>query len=76
MERIAAALRGCPRVFLAFDHDAAGREAAAALGGLLGRRAAVVALPGGVADVAELAGRPHGHRTFLRLLERAARAAR
>ena len=76
MERIAAALRGCPRVFLAFDHDAAGREAAAALGDLLGRRAAVVALPGGVADVAELAARPHGRRVFLRLLERAARAAR
>ena len=27
MERIAAALRGCPRVFLAFDADDAGREA-------------------------------------------------
>ena len=76
MERIAAALRGCPRVFLAFDHDNAGRDATAALGGLLGRRAAVVALPEGVADVAELAARPHGRRVFLRLLERAARTAR
>ena len=28
-------LRGCPRVFLAFDRDGAGREAAAALSGLL-----------------------------------------
>ncbi len=76
MERIAAALRGCPRVFLAFDHDAAGREAAAVLGGLLGRRAAVVTLPEGVADVAELATHAHGRRVFPRLLERAARAAR
>ena len=76
LERIAAALSGCPRVFLAFDNDEAGREATAALAGLLGRRAAVVELPEGVADVAELATRPHGRRVFLRLLERAARAAR
>ncbi len=76
MERVAAALRGRRHVFLAFDHDAAGREAAATLGGLLGPRAAVVALPDGVADVAELATHPHGRRIFLRLLERAARAAR
>ncbi len=76
MERVAAALRGCPHVFLAFDNDDAGREAAAALSGLLGRRAVVVALPEGVADVAALATVPDGRRTFLRLLERAARAAR
>ena len=76
MERVAAALSGCPRVFLAFDQDDAGREAAAVLGSLLGRRAAVVTLPEGVADVAELAAQPHGRRVFLRLLERAARAAR
>ena len=76
MERIAAALRGCPRVFLAFDHDDAGREAAAALVDLLGRRAAVVTLPRGVADVADLATHPDGRGVFLRLLARAARAAR
>ncbi len=76
MERVAAALRGCPRVFLAFDDDKAGREATAALGSLLGRRAAAVMLPEGVADVADLATSPHGRGTFLRLLERAARAAR
>ena len=76
MERVAAALRGCPRVFLAFDQDDAGREATAALAVLLGRRAAVVSLPEGIADVAELATQPHGRGTFLRLLERAARAAR
>ncbi len=76
MERVAAALRGCPRVFLAFDQDDAGREATAALSGLLGRRAAAVTLPEGVADVGDLATHPGGRRVFLRLLERAARAAR
>ena len=76
MERVAAALRGCPNVFLAFDNDDAGREAAAQLGALLDRRAAVVTLPTGVVDVAELATLPCGRRVFLRLLERAARAAR
>ena len=76
MERVAAALRGCPRVFLAFDHDEAGRDAMERLSGLLGRRAAAVELPEGVADVADLATQPHGRRVFLRLLERAARAAR
>ena len=76
LERVAAALRGCPNVFLAFDNDDAGREATAALGSSLGRRAAVVTLPDGIADVADLATQPHGRRVFLRLLERAARAAR
>ena len=76
MERVAAALRGCPHVFLAFDRDDAGREATARLGDLLGRRAAVVTLPEGVADVAELVTQPQGREVFLRLLERAASAAR
>ena len=39
-ERIAASLRGCGRVFLAFDADDAGREATERLHGLLGTRAA------------------------------------
>ena len=76
MERVAVALRGCPHVFLAFDRDDAGREATARLGDLLGRRAAVVTLPEGIADVAELATQPQGREVFLHLLERAARAAR
>ena len=76
MERIAAALRGCPRVFLAFDADDAGREATERLQSLLGRRAAAVALPQGVGDVAELAALPHGRTAFLRLLTQAARSAR
>ena len=76
MERVAASLRGCPRVFLAFDNDAAGLEATERLAGLLGRRSAVLTLPQGVGDVAELAALPHGRAAFLRLLERAARSAR
>ena len=76
MERIASALRGCPRVFLAFDGDDAGREATDGLLTLLGRRAAAVALPPGVVDVAELAAHPHGRSIFLRLLSQAAHSAR
>ena len=76
VERVAAALRGCPRVFLAFDNDDAGREATGRLQTLLGRRAAAVALPPGVGDVAELAARPQGRAAFLRLLAQAARSAR
>ena len=70
------ALRGCPRVFLAFDSDDAGLEATERLAGLLGRRAAAVTLPQGVGDVAELAALPHGRAVFLRLLAQAARSAR
>ncbi len=76
VERVAAALRGCPRVFLAFDADDAGREATDGLLTLLGRRAAAVTLPQGVGDVADLATHPHGRAAFLRLLARAARSAR
>ena len=76
VERVASALRGCPRVFLAFDNDDAGREATERLLTLLGRRAAVVTLPQGVGDVAELATHPHGRAAFLRLLALAARSAR
>ena len=75
LERIAHALRGCPRVFTAFDNDDAGREAAARLGGLLGPRAATLTLPGGVSDVAELAATSHGRAVFEHLLLRAARDA-
>ena len=76
VERVASALRGCPRVFLAFDGDGAGREATERLLTLLGRRAAAVTLPRGVGDVAELAARPHGRAAFLRLMAQAARSAR
>ena len=76
VERIASALRGCPRVFLAFDNDDAGREATERLLTLLGRRAAAVTLPEGIGDVAELAALPQGRSAFLRLLSQAARSVR
>ena len=76
VERVASALRGCHRVFLAFDSDDAGRVATERLRTLLGRRAAAVTLPQGVGDVGELAAHASGRDLFLRLLERAARAAR
>ena len=76
MDKVAAALRGCPRVFLAFDNDNAGQEAAEGLKDLLGRRAAVVNLPRGIADVGELAALPNGQLLFNRLLAMAARNAR
>ena len=76
VEKVAASLRGCPRVFLAFDSDDAGREATERLGDLLGRRAASVSLPESIGDVAELAALSHGRSLFLRLLEQAAHTAR
>ena len=76
VEKVAEGLRGCPRVFLAFDNDEAGLEATERLAGLLGRRSAAVALPQGVGDVAELAALPQGCGLFLRLLAQAARSAR
>ncbi len=76
LERVAASLRGCPRVFLAFDQDDPGREATERLAALLGRRAASVTLPQGVGDVGELAALPHGRALFLRLLARACLTAR
>ena len=76
VERVASALRGCARVFVAFDADAAGREATDGLLTLLGRRAAAVTLPDGIDDVAELAALPRGRSVFLRLLARAAHSAR
>ena len=63
VEKVAEGLRGCPRVFLAFDADDAGLEATERLAGLLGRRASAVTLP-------------HGRAVFLRLLPQAARSAR
>ena len=72
MDKVAAALRGCSRVFLAFDNDDAGNAAADGLRNLLGHRAAVVNLPDGVGDVGELATLPDGQLLFRRLLQRAA----
>ncbi len=75
LERVANALKGCPRVFLAFDNDEAGGEAAARLAGLLGRHAATLSLPAGIADVAELAASARGRLVFEHLLTQAARDA-
>ena len=63
MERVAGSLLAFPRVFLTFDSDDAGREAAERLESLLGRRAVSASLLGvasDVADVAELATQPQG----------------
>lgn len=76
MDKVAGALRGCPRVFLAFDNDGAGDKAALELKQLMGNRAAVVNLPQGVADLGELATRPNGQLLFRRLLVQAANAVR
>ena len=76
MDKVAAALRGCSRVFLVFDNDDAGNKAAQELKGLLGRRAAVVNLPHGVADLGELATLPNGNLIFPRLLAKTARSVR
>ncbi len=72
MDKVAATLRGCPRVFLAFDNDHAGNTATQNLKELLGRRAAVINLPDGIADVGELATLANGPLLFHRLLARAA----
>ena len=76
MDKVAAALRECPRVFLAFDNDDAGNNAAQQIKELLGNRAAVVNLPQGVGDVGELTTLPNGQRLFRQLLARAAHNAR
>ena len=77
MDKLASPLQGQPRVFLAFDADPAGRDAARQLRAMLGaHRARVVTLPSEVGDVAELGARPDGRSIFLDLLRRAARAPR
>ena len=73
LDRVAAALRHCPRVVLAFDADDAGRTAGTQLAKLLGRRATTITLPPGVTDVAELATRPDGRAVFRRLVATAQR---
>ena len=71
LDRVAAALRHCPRVVLAFDADDAGRATTTQLAELLGRRATTVTLPPGISDVADLATRPDGRAEFRRLLAEA-----
>ena len=82
LEKVAAALRGQPRIFLAFDSDDAGLAASTRLRDLLcEHRSRVVELPdacpvlghGGVNDVADLATPPDGRAVFLDSLKRTAR---
>ena len=74
LEKVAAALRGQPRIFLAFDSDDAGQTAAVRLRELLGEhRSRIVELPEGAADIGDLAMQPDGHAVFLDLLKRTAR---
>ncbi|MDE2744726.1 MAG: CHC2 zinc finger domain-containing protein [Chloroflexota bacterium] len=76
MDRLASALQGQPRVFVVFDADLAGSDAARQLAELLGpHRARIATLPDGVGDVADLGHRPDGRSRFLDSLHRAARAA-
>ena len=82
LKKVAAALRGHPRIFLAFDSDDAGKRAAFRLRELLGEHCSrVVELPdacpalghGGINDVADLATHPDGRAVFLDSLRRTAR---
>ncbi len=74
LEKVAAALQGQPRIFLALDSDNAGQTAAVRLRQLLGgHRSRIVQLPQGVSDVGDLAMQPDGHAVFLDLLRRTAR---
>ena len=77
MDRLASALQDQARVFLAFDADDAGREAASQLTDLLGsHRTRLVSLPPGVSDVADVGRYPEGRAVFLDRLRRAAGGAR
>ncbi|MYB23244.1 MAG: hypothetical protein F4Y29_12070 [Chloroflexi bacterium] len=77
MDRLASSLQGQPRIFLAFDADQTGSEAARRLEALLGpHRARVVTLPAGVDDVGELGARQDGRSVFLDLLRAAAHTPR
>lgn len=64
-------LQRAQRVFIVFDNDGPGREAASDLARRLGQRARVVALPEGVKDLNDLGRRPDGRATFFRLLKEA-----
>ena len=76
LDRVVESLGAIPRVFIALDSDGPGRAAAARLSSLLGRRAAVVALPPGAGDPADLATADAGRGLFLRSLHEAALGAR
>ena len=73
LDKVAVALRGQPRIFLAFDSDDAGRTAAVRLSNLLGEhRSRIVELPDCVNDVGDLATLQDGPAVFLDSLKRTA----
>lgn len=61
------------RIYLAFDADEAGQQAARELAKALGERAVIVSLPKGVKDVADLLLVPGGRELLHQAIERAAR---
>ena len=70
------ALRAARAIYLAFDQDAPGQEAARVLVRKLGPRLRLVRLPDGVKDVNELGLHPDGERQFRACLLRAAQIER
>ena len=75
LERGMADLAGRRQVFLAFDADDGGREAAQRCRALLEGRGLVVELPAEVADVAEMAVMADGEERFRAALKAARRTA-
>ena len=69
-------LRDARAIYLAFDQDAPGQEAARVLARQFGTRLHLVQLPLGVKDVNELAARPDGERQFRACLQQAVQADR
>ena len=64
-------LRDAHAIYLTFDQDAPGQEAAHVLARQFGSRLRLVQLPPGVKDVNELAARPDGERLFHACLQQA-----
>lgn len=67
-------LRDARAIYLAFDQDAPGQEAAHALARQFGSRLRLVQLPSGVKDVNELAARSDGEHQFRVCLQQATQA--
>jgi DNA primase len=71
-----AALPTAQTIYMAFDRDPPGREAARNLAARLRQRVLLVELPPGIKDVNELGQRPDGEARFRDCLRHAAHAAR
>lgn len=68
-----AVLERVERVFIAFDRDGPGQQAATELAGRLGPRAHVLGLPEGVKDLNDLGRCPDGWEILVRLVHEAER---